>query len=202
MKRGILYIVWGNYNKSELQRSIDSVTLHGYDYHVAEIADEGIGLAHKAKMYDLAPEEWDTVLFLDTDTIVHGNLDYGFQMAETWSIACCIAPASDAYLASKELGLSTVTDIGLPQINTGVIFFQKDYQAKYIFSQWKFICDEYPKSNNNDQVAFSIALESNGFNPYILPRNWNWRKYSRYESRVLHGRIKIEHALRKKSQRK
>lgn len=214
MKRGILYVVWGNYNKAELQRSIDSVTSHGYDYHVAEIKDEGIGLAHKAKMYDLAPKEWDTVLFLDTDCTVKGNLDYGFEMAERHGIACCIAPASSAYLAGKEIGMKLPE--GLPQYNTGVIFFSRNrgliefpgsigfeirnwygefygWGVPVIFYFWKKLCNEFPLSSSNDQPTFSKAINMED-SPFILPRTWNYRAKVRYEAKVTHGEIKILHA--------
>lgn len=201
MTRGILYIVWGNYNKAELQRSIDSVVKFGYDYHVAEIEDEGIGLAHKAKMYDLSP--FDTTLFLDTDTVVMDNLDYGFYKAEKHGIACCIAPASSAYLAAKEIGMPLLNN-DTPQYNTGVIFFTKyhtyyDYHDKHydnhsLFENFRWCVHRWPQSLKNDQPALARSIEMGDVNPYILPRTWNYRAKMRYEAKVTHGPIKILHA--------
>lgn len=191
--RGVIYIVWGKYDKALLNRSIASVQEQGYKLEVVVCFDELEGLQKKSRMYDLSP--YDITLFLDADTVVHGNLDYGFEMAEKYSLACCIAPASSAYHAgpnSKELQDKMHRDT--PQLNTGVVFFSK-FDSKEIFEKWKELVSEHPESAKNDQITFSCAVYEQ-MNPFILPRTWNFRKGIRYESQVTHGPILITHSKR------
>lgn len=191
MTRGIIYIVWGKYNRDALARSIRSAEKYGYDYQVFEVDDEGNGLAHKTQMYDLSP--FDTTLFLDADTEIRGDLRYGFEQAERHGMALCIAPASNCYLAS-EPDIKKMMPYDLPQYNTGVIFWNNLLSVKRVFKGWKEIALKCPSSASNDQPSFSLAVYDEGFNPYVLPRTWNYRAAVRYEAKVIHGPVKILHA--------
>ena len=198
--RGVTYVVWDNYNKGELNRSIESVKKQGYEVHVQNVHNTYPGLSKKGVMMDVSP--FDTTLYLDTDTVVHGNLDYGFKMAEAHGLACVIAPASSAYHAGPN-EMRDLMDTDLPQYNTGVIFFMKDwksdfqdreYPVKDTFERWKELMIQYPESSaKNDQIGFSVAV-SESINPYILPRTWNLRRGIRYEAQITHGEIKIIHS--------
>lgn len=186
MSRGILYYVWGNYNTDELKRSIKSAERHGYDYHVHIAKDEHKGLSNKQGIFDASP--FDTTLFLDCDTEIHGNLDFGFDRAH--KLALCLAPASNAHQAA-EMPFKSRIPKDAPQYNTGVIFFTKDH--KKLFERWAHYINEDPNAYKNDQPHFSLAVLDFDISPYVLPRNWNWRRRVRYESKVLHGELKILH---------
>jgi hypothetical protein len=84
MTRGVLYITWPGEGRmpAMLARSRESLAkVHPeLPVHVAELPD-GSTLLDKARMYDLSP--FDQTLFLDADTVVMGNLDYGFEKAES-----------------------------------------------------------------------------------------------------------------------
>src|SRR5262245_18278213 len=88
--RGVLYIVWGDQIEPMLNRSIASVHAHhpGMPIHVARAEPQSAGLQAKAKMGTASP--FKTTLYLDADTVVLGNLDYGFERAEKFGLACCI----------------------------------------------------------------------------------------------------------------
>jgi len=199
MTRGVLYLVWDNYNKAELARSISSVKKQGYEVHVQVVHNTTKGLGKKSQMLDVSP--FDVTLYLDTDTVVHGNLDFGFDMAEKYGLACCIAPASSCYLAEPN-EMRSLIHKDLPQLNTGVVFFSKSWKADFqdmfypvddTFSRWKELVSKFPESSaKNDQIGFSVAVYEN-LNPFILPRTWNLRRKVRYESGVIHGEIKIVH---------
>jgi len=78
--RGVVYIVWGEKIQPILQRSIASVNrLHPeLPIHVETIAPDST-LLDKARMHRLTP--FEETVFLDSDTVVLGRLDYGFDMA-------------------------------------------------------------------------------------------------------------------------
>src|SRR5260221_6453107 len=92
-QRGVLYMVWGAKAGSVLGRSIESVRRHLPDLpiHVLELpadTDPVQGLLQKARMAELTP--FETTLFLDADTVVLGDLGYGFTQAERYGLACTI----------------------------------------------------------------------------------------------------------------
>lgn len=175
--RGVIYVYWGEKVEGELQRSIRSLkSIHPeLPFEKIKLKDDS-SLLNKARMLDLSP--FEVTLFLDTDTIVMDRLDFGFEKAEKHGLACCIneCPWARRY-----------TDIGGDQIeyNTGVLFFTEN--AMPVFERWDQISHRIDSSlvffrgnqpvvmPHNDQAGFSQAVSDTGFNPFVLPLNWNLR---------------------------
>jgi hypothetical protein len=151
-------------------------------------------------MYDLSP--FDQTLFLDADTVVTGNLDYGFDRARMYGIALCIC---ECPWARRYKGFEADS----VEYNTGVLFFDKDHfddgpqawTTRDVFRQWKrnrnidsssrFVGADGVKTQIvNDQASFALAIEQKGFNPFVLPLNWNFRH--RWQKTVF-GPVKIWH---------
>jgi hypothetical protein len=135
-------------------------------------------LLAKAAMAKLSP--FENTLYLDADTIVMGPLDYGFEKAEQFGLACCIC---ECPWAQRYTGLNSMD--GLVEYNTGVLFFTRTAQpAFYMWEQLARVVDSsfrYLKDNDvkimdhNDQAAFARAIDLTGSNPFVLPLNWNFR---------------------------
>jgi hypothetical protein len=195
--RGILYIVWGDKAKAQLDRSLASVRAVHPDLpvHVETLA-EGSTWLEKARMYDLSP--FETTLFLDADTTVLGNLDFGFAKAERHDVACCI---SECPWGRRNTGLAAQGDI--IEYNSGVIFFTRN--TKPLFDAWKertrtldssvrhMHNGEMKVMKSSDQASFSQALDDLGISPFVLPLNWNFRPIWH---RSFFGPIKIWHDRR------
>ena len=146
------------------------------------------GLANKVDIYKEA--EFDTNCFLDIDTEIRQPLDFGFEMAERHKMAVVIAPACSAIDARPKV--KGIPD-GMPQYNTGVIFFKKCPEVEAVFDRWREIVEANPQCAKNDQPAFALAIHQLGFNPFCLPRNFNYRAKVRMEG-LIHGHIKILHS--------
>jgi hypothetical protein len=174
MTRGILYIVWGDKIESQLQRSIESVKkiYPGMPTHVERVENLAErGLLQKAKMASVSP--FESTLYLDADTVVLGNLDYAFDRAEEFGLACsiCECPWTRRY----------------GEYNTGVIFFTQKSRA--VFDAWESLAPTVPASGrwavaiegkiygsaHDDQASFARAIQSCRLNPYVLPLNYNFR---------------------------
>lgn len=197
MSRGILSIYWGDESKLPIERLKASVSkFHPELPHeiikVEAPGDDPVSLNQKAAMFDLSP--FDETLFLDLDTVVMGNLNFGFDKAQQFglAIAICEAPWGRRYhkiFSGDEI-----------EYNTGVIFFTK--QAKKVFDEWRELASSIDSSivgvhensvyttKANDQGSFALAIEKTGFNPFVLPLNWNFRPESH---RSFFGPIKIWH---------
>lgn len=182
MTRGIISIYWGDESKLPIDRLKDSVKKFHPELPHEIIRVDALGgspssLNQKAAMFDLSP--FDETLFLDLDTVVLGNLDFGFQKAKQFGLALsiCEAPWGKRYpeiFRGDEI-----------EYNTGVIFFTQ--AAKIVFDNWKHLASTINSSivgvnergiykmPANDQGSFALAVEKTGYNPFVLPLNWNFR---------------------------
>jgi hypothetical protein len=191
--RGILFVVWGEYNKEELIRSVESISSTGLPY-VVRILPTTFGLHNKAWMYDLSP--YDETLYLDTDTVVMGDLGIGWDQMGKHGLSLCIC---EAPFALRFEGIKK----DIIEYNTGVMFFKKDPEVKKLFDKWKeltltvddrcyffkndgqkYVC---PK---NDQASFAVAVDELNFNPAVLPMNFNIRPLWHQH---FFGQIKVWH---------
>jgi len=157
-----------------------------------EAPDPIKGLLEKSRMLELSP--FEETLFLDADTVVLGRLDFAFQKAEQFGLACAIC---ECPWAKRYAGI----DGDLIEYNTGVLFFTR--KAKPIFERWNRLSSQVDSSIKfydnerrlitmpyNDQAAFSLAIDESKFNPFVLPLNWNFRPLWQ---RSFFGPIKVWH---------
>jgi hypothetical protein len=200
-RRGALYVVWeplqpragGGSIAPVLERAIASFHAHHPElpHHVATLP-RGSTLHDKAGMFDLSP--FETTVYLDADTVVLGRLDYGFEMAERFGLACChcVNPWLRRYVG--------VTG-DLIEYNTGVLFFTE--AARELFDRWRIAAplldsratlmrDGIPAiSTRDDQLSFSHAVQHAARPPFVLPHNWN---FAPPYHRAFFGPIKIWHS--------
>jgi hypothetical protein len=197
-KRGVLYVVWGKGNRkvdAALQRSVQSVWRHHPDIGI-EVRElpAGANLLDKSKMYELSP--FEETLYLDIDTEVLAKLDFGFEQAARFHMACsiCEAPYARRYVNSIQGDVV--------EYNTGVLFFKKSPEMERLFGEWKRLAYAMDSSipfrtasgmarmEMNDQGSFAKAVHDLGFNPFVLPMNWNLRPQWQ---RMVFGPVKIWH---------
>lgn len=181
--RGVLSIYWGDETKLPIERLKASVKkFHPELPHEIIKIDapekDPLSLYKKSAMLDLTP--FDETVFLDIDTVVMGRLDFGFEKAKNFGIAISICESPWAKRYTKIFSGDEV------EYNTGVIFFTK--KSKVLFDEWinqSSVVDssmvgvtmegETWVMTANDQGPFAKAVEVTGFNPYVLPFNWNFR---------------------------
>lgn len=197
MTRGILSIYWGDESKLPIERLKHSVR----KYH-PELSHEIVkvdapttrqdSLYIKSQMMDLTP--FEETLFLDIDTVVMGNLNFGFIKATQFGLAISIC---EAPWGRRYRNIFTGDEV---EYNTGVLFFTK--AAASVFEEWKSLVkvvdssidlvkgSERARMEANDQGPFALAIEKTGFNPFVLPLNWNFRPMWH---RSFFGPIKVWH---------
>lgn len=186
MSRGILYTIWGKHDRKLLRKSIRSAKQFGYQFMVRDVSNEqGEGFQKRHTWTDLP---FDTTLLLDMDTQIKGNIDYGFEMAERFGVACCMAPAAQAYHMDGN-AIKRLHHRDMPQYNCGVIFIHNRMQP--YLKELADLLLTYPQSGHNDQPYFSYIFSQ--IPPFILPKNYNYRAKSSYEG-TLFGDLKIRHA--------
>ena len=185
MSRGALYIIWGGKHDEVLSRSINSLAKVHPDFPVKIIRfdDNKNGLHCKARMLSLSP--FDETVFLDADTVVLRPLDFGFEKAAQFGLACCIAARTWAACTGYCDDASETI-----MYNTGVLFFTNS--ARPIFTRWEEL-SAGPQPGPKGQGPFALAVEQSKINPYVLPLNWN---YQHHLHRSFTGPITIWHSYR------
>jgi hypothetical protein len=177
VSRGVLYVYWGDAHGKLQERSVESLRRHHPELpvHVERLPD-GATLLDKASMFDMSP--FEETLYLDTDTVVVGRLDFAFDKAALHGIACAIC---ECPWARRYQGLTG----DLIEYNTGVLFFTR--KAAPLFEAWEAWAQKVDSTSYhlvdgevrvmpvNDQAAFAVAVEETGYVPFVLPLNWNFR---------------------------
>jgi hypothetical protein len=132
---------------------------------------------------------------LDADTVVLDRLDFGFEQAARFGVACCIC---ECPWARRYRGLPN--DDGI-EYNTGVLFFNRGAQA--LFQRWHELVSVVDSAIDfigpngqpavmpfNDQGGFAKVVREWEQAPFILPHNWNFRPAWHW---TFFGPIKIWH---------
>lgn len=139
------------------------------------------GRRAKLRAYELAPAEWQTVLYLDADTeIVSPDVRLYFDLIEDgWELAICrdIQPNDVlGHVRAKVRGDEadeTMRVIGTWQVlqfNGGVWSFARNERVAAFFGRWRA---EWEQHAGRDQAALLRALYADPLKVYLLGSEWN-----------------------------
>lgn len=191
MTCGVIYVAWGEKARAEAEQSVATLP-DGLDHRIVEPDEPDIGHGAKICMYRKSP--FDLTLFLDNDTqAITDDLSFGFEKAEKHGLALCHAPASDARLQNGDERLPPI------QWNSGVIFFAKSFEMADLFHAWRVSYQAL--GCRRDQPALAASIEARDVNPYVLPREWNFR--ADFEAggygpvKIWHSRMDVPDELRR-----
>lgn len=199
--RGVVYMIWGDdpkYSRA-LDRSRRSLGAFHPELPVEVIrvsaTDPIEGLREKSKIFSLTP--FAETLYLDVDTVIFGRLDFAFDKAVRFGLACSICECP----WGRRYGKSLRGDI--IEYNTGVLFFTEELSD--VFQMWERLANELDSSTTliengklkgsmpfNDQCSFAKALDEMRVHPFVLPLNWNFRPTWQ---KSFFGPIRIWHAF-------
>ena len=212
---GIIYYTYGNKFPPDLQKSVNSVRQWNKYLKIAWITE--IPNHPKKNIFDVVIESksnkkygwhkrtesllltpFDVTLHLDSDTVILGNLSYGFEKAEKFNIALCHAPAyyGGTFCTNPA---KNIYPLHKEQIvyNAGVIFYKKSEMTWEVINKWIEYNDNYNVAQ--DQVGLSNSFEKLDFNPFVLSRSWNFRGGLQSDG---HGPMKIWHSHKNVPQNK
>tara|TARA_B100000989_G_scaffold56062_1_gene37830 strand:- start:2913 stop:3608 length:696 start_codon:yes stop_codon:yes gene_type:complete len=209
MSRGITYVAWGKcipeaersalsarkFNYKSCLITTEPITSKCFD-KIIKVNDKLSQNFNILNTYELTP--WDQTLWLDSDTLILGNLDFAFEKAQDFGISIVIAPHSC-------LGGRNLKNINQdsPEYNCGAMWIDKHHPKMMNFGdKWKDIVKNYNgRGWWTDQSSVSYAIHKLKINPFILPLNWNFRAYmdnefsnGEYHSSNGYGPIKVWHS--------
>lgn len=209
---GIYTVAYGKPAKSCFLRLLTSIRKHlgdlpvcmvsdtpletELDYIYVEYPDNDIGARNnKTLIYDLAPKEWDYVLYLDSDTeIISEDALFLFDLLhDGFELVFCINPTNYILVSdmSRPDNQEEITELvemlgtgNLVQLNGGVFAFRRNETTKEFFTKWN---QEWNKYGKRDQAALDRVLYSMPVKLYTLGVEWNTvtRYYDRERSAAI-----------------
>ncbi|MFO7743381.1 MAG: glycosyltransferase [Anaerolineae bacterium] len=194
-RRGIFCVAFGDPARESCKRMMHSAKKHMPDIPIClcaaspigvedvfiEEADSDIGGRRaKLKAYELAPAEWETVLYLDADTKVVAPITNYFEWLEDgWELVICkdISPndvlgnirrkvhSAEASATQEVTGTWYVL-----QLNGGAWAFRRCEAVAAFFRAWR---REWERWAQRDQGALIRALYTHPLRLLLLGNEWN-----------------------------
>jgi len=193
MKRGILYIAFGECFMKELSYSAESVKKHNPDLHITVFTDRPFDcqfvddvkivpikhLRPKIDFIKYAPYEEN--IFLDTDTIIDHPLDDLYEILRKYDLAL----VHDLARKRKKFK-DTIPEYGnipysFSEVNTGVIAFKNNEKVQSLFELWRMNFYKYYNVVPWDQPSFRISVWQSDVSMYVLPPEYNIRSIANRE---------------------
>jgi len=147
-------------------------------------ADLG-GRTAKTKMWELAPAEWERVLYLDADIELTANVSFLFNvLCEGWEMVCTKdvdnpdpAKSYDMIYAlwrrdskEHELGWCDIGSDRALQLAGGVVGFRRTPATEKFLNAWY---EEWDRLARRDQGAMIRAMYKNPVRLLVLSNEWN-----------------------------
>jgi hypothetical protein len=145
------------------------------------------GRRAKLRAYELSPQSWQSVLYLDADTEVVAPIYQFFEWVEDgWEYVICKDPHLMDTMHSFERRnnkqelrqiADTIKTLHALQINGGVWAFRRNERVAAFFKRWQSGWEEHAQ---RDQGALVRALYADPLKVLWLGNEWNtFPKYSR-----------------------
>lgn len=193
MKRGALYIAFGDQFMKELRFSAESVKKYNPDLHITVFTDKEfecefvddvkiVTVRHlRPKIDYIKFSPYEESLFLDTDTIINHSLDDLYGILQKYDMAL----VHDLARKRKKFK-DTIPEYGeipysFSEINTGVIAFRNNERVKSLFDQWRVNFYKYYNVVPWDQPSFRISAWKSDVTMYVLPPEYNCRSIANRE---------------------
>ncbi len=192
---GVYLVAYRGPARECAERLIRSIRQHMPGLPVCLVSNEPLGLEDvfqsypdldigargaKTKIYDLAPQEWQYVLYLDADCEVVADISFLFQLLQDgWEAVFCTNPGKYVRLAemsrpdNQEETAETLSLLGtgeVLQLNGGVFSFRRCEATARLMREWHREWERYGK---RDQAALARALYAGPLRLYVLGNEWN-----------------------------
>lgn len=209
MEKGVLYVATGAKYVDEARQSTSSLKEHTPHLPVAlvtdlalepdELFEQIIPLAdptyhYSDKIIGIRFSPYEHTLFLDTDTLVCGDVTEMFQLLERFDIAASHHPLA--------LRRATPVPPNIPSsfqlYHTAVVLFKKSAAVDSCLRRWYDIYQEQSQIHQvYDEPAFTEAVYHSNLRIATLPTKYHIQKmgYLHDSVRIIHGRQNV-HLMR------
>lgn len=201
MSEGIVYVAFGDSYLDEAENSAESVKQYS-DIPIAVITNcqpsaaffdeiitvDSVSGSFATKVEYMAKSPFDKTIYLDTDTIVCGDISDLFSILEAFDIA---AKHKSGFYPTGPIEYPHVPE-SFPEYNTGVIAFRSNSDVDDFFESWVQEYERYVEKGGNDQPAFRKALFDSDLRVSTLKEQYHCRFVYpgcvTRQAKVFHGR--------------
>ena len=194
-RRGIYVVAFGEAARESAVTLMESAKRHMPDLPICLCAAAPIGLEDvfvaqpdsdvggrraKLRAYELAPAEWEQILYLDADTVVTAPIYQYFNwVADGWELVICRDINSMQTLhtferkACKAEVAETLALVGTAhtlQYNGGAWACRRSERVEAFFRRWR---TEWERYAQRDQGALLRALHLEPLRTLVLGSEWN-----------------------------
>lgn len=197
--RGIYCVAFGEPARRCAVRMMTSAKKHMPDIPIALCSSKSLGIEDvtiiqpdsdvggrraKLRAYELAPAEWQSILYLDADTEITAPVYQFFQWIEDgWELVICRDVGETLHSFQRKNNLLELrqleTQVGTLyalQFNGGVWSFGRCDATKSFMERWR---KEWEIHAQRDQGALIRALYAAPLKIYVLENEWNcFTKYT------------------------
>lgn len=195
VRRGVYVVAYGDPARQCAMTCLNSVRRYMPEVQIALAADKPLGIEDvyipapdadigarsvKTEMYDLTPQTWEQVLYLDADTELIAPVGYLYQVLDDgWDMAICVNPNKYATIRNMrrpdnleecEYTYKLLGSEDLSQLQGGVVAFQRNERTAAFFRAWH---TEWQRYGKRDQAALLRALWAHPCRVYLLGNEWN-----------------------------
>lgn len=191
--RGIYCVAFGAPARRCALRLIQSAKRHMPEVPVAFSGSRPLGLEDrflaqedtdvggrraKLRVYELAPAEWQSVLYLDADTELVAPVEPLFQWVEDgWDLVICRDVKETLHSFRRKTNLdefraveAAVGTLEALQFNGGVFAFRRSPEVERFMARWQA---EWEVHAQRDQGALVRALYAEPIRIWVLGNEWN-----------------------------
>jgi len=194
-RAGVYCVAYGEPSRRCAATMIAGLKRHMPDLPVALVTDRPLGPEDvtitqpdrdiggrwlKTQMYDLAPQEWQYVLYLDVDIEVTAPVGFLFDALQSgWDVCITLNPSKYhiiKYMSRpdnhEEVNV-TINQIGTEeaiQLQGGVISFRRNPRTERTLKAWH---EEWQRWGKRDQAALLRAVYKYPVKLYVLGYEWN-----------------------------
>jgi hypothetical protein len=191
--RGAYVVAFGDPARACAVRLIASIRRHMPGLPVAVAGETAIGIEDvfvaapdadvggrraKLRAYELAPAEWQSVLYLDADTELVAPIDPLFEWVESgWEFVICRDVGETLHSFQRKNNLrelaelrSRVGSFYAVQLNGGVWAFRRCETMRRFMARWRA---EYEVHLQRDQGALIRALWADPVRVLVVEHTWN-----------------------------
>lgn len=193
-RRGIYVVAYGDPARKCAVRLVESVHHHMPGLPVAVASETPLpaadvkvyhsdadlgGRTAKTKMYDLAPKEWEQVLYLDADTELIGDISFLFDVLSAGFEMVCTKDVGGYDLIHSlwrrdsgelRLGMQALGSDRALQLAGGVTGFRRTPATQRFLAEWY---KEWHRLARRDQGAMLRALYKHPVRLLVLGNEWN-----------------------------
>ena len=193
-KRGIYVVAYGGPARKCVQRLLPTIREFMPDIPVAvaseaPVPDVDIYVSHpdvdlggrtvKVKMFDLAPQEWEEILYLDADTELTADVSFLFDaLSDGWEVV--LTKDQDDYdliyslwrrdAQEMALGKAALGSSRALQLAGGVMAFRRTDATRAFFTDWYA---EWFRMARRDQGALIRSMYKQPVKLLVLGNEWN-----------------------------